>query len=155
MRVAGKWFKNQGPSRAENFGGHLVSCWIPIVLPRWKSVALRDVSFEDLQVWISGLSENGSSRFEGKGLSASRVLQAHQLVGAGARFAVKAGHLAANPAKDVEDLPDRPVLTQRYLTHEQLHRLALGSGEVPQPSSGAGLLRAAVRRGDRTARSAT
>ena len=46
-------------------------------------------------------------RFEGKGLSASRVRQAHQLVGAVLKFAVKARHLPANPADGV-DLPRLP-----------------------------------------------
>jgi hypothetical protein len=59
---------------------------------------LREVRFDDLQVWITGLSVEGSVRFEGKGLSASRVRQAHQLVGAVLKFAVKAKHLPANPA---------------------------------------------------------
>ena len=58
--------------------------------------------FEDLQEWISSLSVDGSARFEGKGLSASRVLQAHQVIGAVLRFAVKAKHLTANPADDIE-----------------------------------------------------
>ena len=55
-------------------------------------------------MWITGLSVEGSVRFEGKGLSASRVRQAHQLVGAVLKFAVKAKHLPASPA-DGMDLP--------------------------------------------------
>jgi integrase len=66
-------------------------------------------------------------RFEGRGLSASRVRQAHQLVGAVLKFAVKAKHLPANPADGVE-LPRLPETEQRYLTHEQLHRIAVASG---------------------------
>ena len=38
-----------------------------VELPRWKDVPLRDVRFDDLQVWITGLSVDGSVRFEGKG----------------------------------------------------------------------------------------
>ena len=66
-------------------------------------------------------------RFEGKGLSASRVRQAHQLVGAVLKFAVKAKHLNANPADGLE-LPRLPEVEQRYLTHEQVHRVAVASG---------------------------
>src|ERR1700757_1018623 len=33
-----------------------------VVLPRWKDVPLREVQFDDLQVWISGLSVDGSVR---------------------------------------------------------------------------------------------
>jgi integrase len=43
------------------------------------------------------------------------------------KFSVKAKHLSANPADGVE-LPRLPEAEQRYLTHEQLHRLALASG---------------------------
>ena len=59
-----------------------------------------------------GLSTDGSVRFEGKGLSASRVRQAHQLVGAVLKFAVKACYLPANPADGVE-LPRLPETEQR------------------------------------------
>jgi integrase len=48
-------------------------------------------------------------------------------MGAVLKFAVKAKHLAANPADGVE-LPRLPEAHQRYLTHEQLHRLAIASG---------------------------
>ena len=113
-----------------------------IVLPRWRDIPLQDVRYDDLQVWISGLSSDGSVRFEGKGLSASRVRQAHQLVGAVLKFAVRAKHLPANPADGVE-LPRLPESEQRYLTHEQLHRVAVASGRL-NSGAGAGLLRPAI-----------
>ncbi len=100
-----------------------------VVLPRWETVPLRDVTFEDLQQWVSALSVNGSTRFEGAGLSASRVIQAHQVVGQVLRYAVKAKHLPANPADGIE-LPRKHEVEQRYLTHEQLHRLAVASGRL-------------------------
>ncbi len=53
----------------------------------------------------------------------------HQLVGAVLKFAVKAKHLAANPADGVE-LPRLPETEQRYLTHEELHRVAVASGRL-------------------------
>ena len=97
------------------------------MLPRWKDVPLREIGFDDLQVWIASLSVDGSSRFEGKGLSASRVRQTHQLIGAVLKFAVKAKHLPTSPADGIE-LPRLPEIEQRYLDHEQLHRLAVASG---------------------------
>ena len=45
------------------------------------------------------------------------------------KFAVKASHLAANPADGVE-LPPLPETEQRYLTHEQLQRIAVASGRL-------------------------
>ena len=125
--MAEKWFKTKAHRAPKTVAGYR-SLLDTVVLPRWKDVALRDVTFEDLQEWVSSLSVDGSARFEGKGLSASRVLQAHQVVGAVLRFAVKAKHLSANPAEEM-DLPDKPAVAQRYLTHEQLQRLAVASGK--------------------------
>jgi integrase len=45
------------------------------------------------------------------------------------KFAVKAKHLPANPADGVE-LPRLPLTEQRYLTHEQLHCVAVASGRM-------------------------
>ena len=125
--LAQKWFGSKAHRAPKTVAGYR-SLLDTVVLPRWEDVALRDITFEDLQVWISSLSVDGSSRFEGKGLSASRVLQAHQVMGAVLRFAVKAKHLASNPAEDI-DLPGKATGAQRYLTHEQLHRLAVASGK--------------------------
>lgn len=97
------------------------------MLPRWRDVALRDMSFDGIQEWVSGLSVSGSARWEGQGLSASRVIQAYQVVSQVLRFAVRAKHLAANPADGIE-LPRKHDVEQQYPTHEQLHRLAVASG---------------------------
>ena len=45
------------------------------------------------------------------------------------KFAVKAKHLPANPADGLE-LPRLPESEQRYLTHEQVHRVAVASGRL-------------------------
>jgi integrase len=100
-----------------------------VVLPRWGDVSLREVTFEDLQEWVAGLSVNGSTRLDGKGLSASRVIQAHQVIGAVLKYAVKAKHLPASPADGIE-LPRKHEVDQRYLTHEQPHRVAVASGRL-------------------------
>ena len=126
--MAERWLSTKATRSAKTVAGYR-SLLDTVVLPRWKDVPLRDVRFDDLQVWITGLSVDGSVRFEGKGLSASRVRQAHQLVGAVLKFAVKARHIAANPADGVE-LPRLPESEQRYLTHEQLHRVAVASGRL-------------------------
>lgn len=124
--LAAKWLLTKAHRKPKTFAGY-ESLLQTVVLPRWNDVALRDIAFDDLQVWITGLSVEGSSRFEGKGLSASRVRQAHQLVGAVLKFAVKAKHLSVNPADGIE-LPDLPETEQRYLTHEQLQHLAVACG---------------------------
>jgi integrase len=126
--MAERWLGTKATRSAKTVAGYR-SLLDTVVLPRWRDVQLRDVRFDELQVWITGLSVRGSVRFDGKGLSASRVRQAHQVVGAVLRFAVKARHLAVNPAEGVE-LPRLPESEQRYLTHEQLHRVAVASGRL-------------------------
>jgi integrase len=126
--MAERWLSTKATRSAKTIAGYR-SLLDTVVLPRWRDVPLRDVQFDGLQVWITGLSVDGSVRLKGKGLSASRVRQAHQLVGAVLKFAVKAKHLPANPADGVE-LPRLPEVEQRYLTHEQLHRVAVASGRL-------------------------
>jgi integrase len=126
--IAERWISTKAQRSAKTVAGYR-SLLDTIVLPRWRDVPLREVRFDDLHVWITSLSVDGSVRFEGNGLSASRVRQAHQLVGAVLRFAVKAKHLAVSPAEGVE-LPTLPDTEQTYLTHEQLHRVAVASGRL-------------------------
>jgi integrase len=124
--LAERWIKTKGTRAPKTVAGYR-SLLDTLVLPRWRDVALRDMSFDGIQEWVSGLSVGGSARWEGHGLSASRVIQAYQVVSQVLRFAVRANYLAANPADDIE-LPRKPDVDQRYLTHEQLHRLAVASG---------------------------
>jgi integrase len=124
--IAERWFATKATRAPKTVAGYR-SLLDTLVLPRWKDVPLREVTFEDLQQWVTGLSVNGSFKAEGKGLSASRVIQAHQVVSQVLRYAVRAKHLPASPAEGIE-LPRKPETEQRYLTHEQLHRLAVASG---------------------------
>lgn len=126
--LAQRWLGTKAHRSPKTVAGY--QCLLEtVVLPRWADVPLRDVRYDDLQVWISGLSVDGSVRFAGRGLSASRVRQAHQLIGAVLKFAVKAKHLPANPADGME-LPKLPEAAQKYLTHEQLYRVAVASGRL-------------------------
>ncbi|MGE3656069.1 MAG: tyrosine-type recombinase/integrase [Mycolicibacterium sp.] len=124
--LAEKWIATKATKAPKTFAGYR-SLLDVVVLPRWGDVPLRDIAFEDIQEWVSGLSVSGSTRFEGKGLSASRVIQAYQVVKQVLQFAVRAKRLPSNPAEDVE-LPEKHESEQTYLTHEQLHRLAVASG---------------------------
>jgi hypothetical protein len=85
--MAERWLSTKATRAAKTVAGYR-SLLDTVVLPRWRDVPLRDVRFDDLQVWVTGLSVDGSVRFGGEGLSASRVRQAHQLVGAVLKFAV-------------------------------------------------------------------
>lgn len=124
--IAERWFETKANREPKTVAGYR-SILDQLVLPRWEDVPLRDIRYDDLQVWVTRLSVDGSARFPGKGLSASRVRQTHQLIGAVLRFAVKGKYLPANPADGI-DLPRLPETEKRFLTHEQLHRLAVASG---------------------------
>lgn len=124
--MAERWISTKATRAPKTVAGYR-SLLDTVVLPRWQDIPLRQIQFDDLQVWISRLAVDGSSRFEGKGLSASRVRQAHQLIGAVLKFAVRARHLSASPADGIE-LPRLPEIEQRYLTHEQLRQLAVACG---------------------------
>jgi integrase len=126
--IAERWIATKANRSPKTVAGYR-SLLDTIVLPKWRDVPLRDVRYDDLQVWITGLSVDGSVRFEGKGLSAPRVRQTHQLVGAVLKFAVRAKHLPSNPADGVA-LPMLPESEQRYLTHVQLHRVAVAAGHL-------------------------
>lgn len=124
--IAERWFKTKATRAPKTVAGYR-SLLDTLVLPHWRDVPLREVAFEDLQQWVTGLSVDGSVKREGKGLSASRVIQAHQVVSQVLRYAVRAKHLPASPADGIE-LPRKAETEQRYLTHEQLHRLAVAAG---------------------------
>lgn len=124
--VAEKWFSTKKFRKPKTVAGYR-SLLDTIILPRWGSVPLREIEFEDVQEWVVTLSESGSARFQGRGLSASRVIQSYQVLSQILRFAIKAKRLALNPAEDV-DLPSMMSGERRYLTHLEVMKLAMASG---------------------------
>lgn len=126
--VAETWIATKAHRKPKTVAGYR-SLLDTVILPKWENVALRDIAHAELQTWISGLSAvGGSTRFAKRGLSPSRVIQAHQVISAVFKFAVRSKFLAVNPAEGIE-LPDKLEVEQRYLTHETAHRLAVACGE--------------------------
>ncbi|MFE3447058.1 tyrosine-type recombinase/integrase [Nocardia sp. NPDC059180] len=124
--AAEKWFATKKFRKPKTVAGYR-SLLDTVVLPRWESVPLRDIEFEDIQEWVVSLSDSGSTRFEGRGLSASRVIQSYQVLGQILRFAVKSKRLASNPAEDIE-LPSMMAGERPYLTHLQVLQVAMAAG---------------------------
>ena len=82
---------------------------------------MKEVTYPDLSAWIAGLSVNGSQA--DTGLSASRILQTHQLMGAVFKYPVRAGLASKNVAAEIDrrhDLPETAETEQHYSTHVQL-----------------------------------
>jgi integrase len=122
--VAEQWFKTKGHRKPKTLAGYR-SLMDTIVLPRWGDVPLKRIDYESYSTWLGGLAVDGSQA--GKGLSASRITQAHQLVGAVLKYAQRTGKIAKNVAAGIkrdEDLPQSTEAERRYLSHSELLRLA-------------------------------
>lgn len=121
--VAERWMATKAGLKPKTVAGYR-SLLDTLIYPHWEDVALRDIDFAGVQEWVSQLgAPGGGSRFANRGLSPSRVIQAHQVLQATLKYAVKAGLIAKNPADDVE-LPRKVEGEHVYLTHAELQRLA-------------------------------
>jgi integrase len=136
--VAAQWLDGKAAKKPKTVAGYR-SLLDHLVLPRWHDTKLKDITHGDIQRWISGLSANGSVRTEGKGLSASRVIQAHQCMSAVLKYAIRTDRLAKNVANAIE-LPRKTASEHRYLTHGQLQELAEYIGPFDSETEHLGLL---------------
>ena len=96
-----------------------------LVLPQWGEVPLKQIDYQAYSTWLGGLAVDGSQR--GAAISASRITQAHQLVGAVLKYAQRTGKIARNVAAEIkrsEDLPMPAERERRYLNHAELLQLA-------------------------------
>lgn len=122
--VAERWFAGKAHRKPKTVAGYR-SLMDTLVLPRWRDVPLKDVTYAEYHSWLTGLSSDTE-----RPLSASRIIQAHQLAGAVMKYSLKSGLIATNPlaAVDAHDLPRKHEGERRYLTHEELLRLAKATG---------------------------
>jgi integrase len=118
--VADQWIRTKNHRKPKTLAGYR-SILDTLVLPRWGDTPMKGITYPDLSAWIAGLSVNGSQA--GTGLSASRIRQTHQLMGAVFKYAVKAGLASKNISAEIDrrhDLPETAEAEQHYLTHAQL-----------------------------------
>lgn len=128
--VAEQWFlaKQRARRKPKTLAGYR-SPLDALVLPCWGDVSLKSINYEQYSTWLGSLSVDGVPY--GTGLSAGRILQAHQLVGAVLKYAQRAGKIAKNVASEIkrdEDLPHRAERERRYLSHVDLFGLAQATG---------------------------
>jgi integrase len=127
--VAELWFQTKSHRKPKTIAGYR-SLLDTLVLPQWGDVPLKRIDYQGYSTWLGSLSVNGSQKDEP--LSASRITQAHQLVGAVLKYAVRTGRVAKNVAlefKRSEDLPTPTERERRYLTHAELLALAAAAGD--------------------------
>lgn len=123
-RVSEDWFKTKGHRKPSTLAGYtsILNC---IALPKWGDTPLNGITYEAYIQWLGTLSVDGSQR--GTGLSASRIIQVHQLMGAVLKYAVKTGKIAKNVAMEIDRDDDLPELIEKeriYLSHSELIQLA-------------------------------
>jgi integrase len=126
--VAETWMLTKNHRKPKTVAGYR-SLLDTIVLPRWGEVPLKRINYETYSAWLSGLAVDGSQK--GTGLSASRITQAHQIVGAVLKYAMRTGKIAKNVALEIkrtEDIPQQTERERRYLCHAELLRLARATG---------------------------
>lgn len=122
--VAEQWFATKQHRKPKTVAGYR-SLLDTVVLPKWEGVPLKRLDYESYSTWLGALSVDGGQR--GAGLSASRITQAHQLVGAVLKYAQRTGKVAKNVALEIkrdEDLPEQSERERRYLSHAELLLLA-------------------------------
>ena len=124
--VAETWIKGKEAARRapKTIAGYR-SLLETLILPKWENVKLRDIDHAGMQAWITWLGSDPEARQRGKGdgLSAARVIQTHQVVHQVLAYAIRAKHIVANPADNIE-LPSKPESKDIALTHDQVRTLA-------------------------------
>jgi integrase len=134
--VAEPWFDSKSGLKPKTCAGYR-SLLDVLVLPRWMDTPLRDITHAAVQAWVHTLATDPTARQRkastsgnsdhAEGLSASRVIQAYQVLDQVLRYAVRARYISFNPAEDVQ-LPRINTLEKTALTHEQVRQLADTAG---------------------------
>lgn len=122
--VAREWLKTKSHRKPKTVAGY-ESLLRTVVLPKWGKSPLTAITYGAYLTWLGDLAIDGSQR--GAPLSASRIIQAHQLTGAVLAYAQRTGRIPRNPVEGIsraKDLPTPAERERRYLTHEQLLTLA-------------------------------
>ena len=118
-----KWLTTQGhlkPSTLARYRG-IVAKWIK---PRWGSTPLVKVQHEDVAEWISSIR-----------LAPASVHYIHRVLYLILELAVRSKRISHNPAVGVR-LPKKGSTDKRFLTREEVFRLADCAAEYPIPEIG-------------------
>lgn len=136
-QVAGEWMKHREHLKPKTVAGYR-SLLDGLVLPTWEDVTLADVDYAGVRAWVTAMQQgrHAVAEHDGQGramvarkLSASRVIQAHQVLKQVLDEAVRLKLLPVNPAVGVA-MPRKPETERRYLDHGQVEALAGKSGDL-------------------------
>lgn len=114
--------------------GPLESAWRIHVQPRWGHRQLASIEVSDVEEWITELVTEVRDPANPdvvlkKPASATTVIRAHSVLAGILDRAVRDRKLAANKARDVENLPRKTPKRKIYLTHEQVAAMAEAAGQ--------------------------
>ena len=123
--IAEQWIAAKAARKPKTVAGYrslLDTC----VLPTWRDTPLAGVDYAGVRSWVLAMQAGEHKVPEGarrRALSASRVIQAHQVLRQVLGDAVRLQLLPANPADGVE-LPRKAEAPKRFLDHAQVEALA-------------------------------
>jgi integrase len=120
---ADKWLATQGHLKASTYARY-AGIVTKYVKPRWGSTPLAKITHADVAKWISSIR-----------LTPGSVRYIHRVLHLMLELAVRDGRIAQNSAHGVR-LPKVTRAEKRYLTREQVFRLADAAAEYPTPEVG-------------------
>lgn len=123
--VAEDWAKSKSPNWAARTRTLYRDILDDYLIPRWGRSPVASIGFGEAAAWLAELSDP-----KGKSLGASRVHGIHTVMSSVLTWAVRCGHLAANPIAGLDTLPSKPRPKELYLTHEQVDALAEAAGSL-------------------------
>ncbi|NLP84169.1 site-specific integrase [Microbacterium sp. CFH 90308] len=117
----------------------LEDSWRVYVNPRWGKTAVAAITHSDVRTWVSQLAagtakterrDNIRTRTQGaRRKEATTVIRAYSVLASVLDIAVKDRRIPNNPARGVDNLPRKVRKAHRYLSHQDVERLATACGE--------------------------
>ncbi|MDF2506231.1 MAG: site-specific integrase [Microbacterium sp.] len=115
--LADTWLQDQAAVLKPSSMRSLESAWRIHVKPRWGSVPVGQVRYSDVRAWVT---EIASKR------GATTTIRSYGVLAAILDIAVRDRRIAENAARGIK-LPRKQPKRRVYLTHQQVHALALQS----------------------------
>lgn len=121
--LAPEWLQRKESATAVSNYRMIESAWRVHVKPVWGARRISDIDPIAVEAWIAKMGRDGSG--------ATTVLRAHGVLAGILDDAVRSRpkRLASNPARGIEGLPKKVARRHIYLSADDVHRLAVESGE--------------------------
>ena len=117
----------------------LDDAWRVYVEPRWGRTQVSAITYGDVRTWVTQLAAGTAktnrhdhprtAKQGARPKSATVVIRAHGVLASILDLAVKDRRIPNNPARGIDNLPRKLRKPHRYLTHEEIERLATASGD--------------------------